>query len=57
MNARQEIDLFASLADMKTVDYRNTLALTALIDLLVQKGIITKEEFAGRARQLEAAGE
>ncbi|HEY3367565.1 MAG TPA: hypothetical protein VGK74_21110 [Symbiobacteriaceae bacterium] len=57
MTARQEIDLIAAIADMKTVDYRNTLALATLIDLLVQKGLFTREEFAQRAQQLETTGD
>ncbi|BAD41914.1 hypothetical protein [Symbiobacterium thermophilum] len=57
MKARDTIDLYATLADMKAVDYRSVLALTALIDLLVAKGIITREEMAERASQLDAAGE
>ncbi len=57
MKAREAIDLYATLADMKAVDYRSVLALSALIDLLVAKGIITREEVAERAGQLDAAGE
>lgn len=55
MNARQTIDLYATLADMKDVDYKNTLAITALIDLLIDKGILTREEMAMRAQKLDAA--
>lgn len=57
MNARERIDLYATLADMKESDYKNTLAITALIDLLIGKGLITREEIAERAQQLDAAGE
>jgi len=57
MKARDTIHLYAMLADMKEVDYRSTLALVALIDLLVAKGVITREEIAERAGQLDAAGE
>lgn len=56
MTARETIDLFAALADMKEIDYKNTLAITALIDLLVDKGVITREEMASRAQKLDAAG-
>jgi len=54
MTARQTIDLYATLADMKEVAYKNTLAITALIDLLVEKGIISPEEMAGKAQELDA---
>lgn len=57
MTARETINLYASLADMKDVMYKNTLGLTALIDLLVEKGVITKEEIAARAQKLDASGD
>ncbi len=56
MKARETIDLYATLADMKEVDYKNTLAVTTLIDLLIEKGMITRDELAERARKLDAAG-
>jgi hypothetical protein len=57
VTARQTIDLYATLADMKEVAYKNTLAVTALIDLLIAKGLITREELASTAQRLDAAGE
>ncbi|MGE5673134.1 MAG: hypothetical protein ACM3XM_04520 [Mycobacterium leprae] len=54
MSARTTLNVMATIADMKLVDYKNTLAITSLIDLLVQKGIITPEEFAETARHLDA---
>lgn len=57
MTTRQTIDLYATLADMKEVDYKNTLAVTALIELLVAKGVFTREEIAATAQRLDAAGE
>lgn len=57
VKARETIDLFATLADMKDVDYKVTLAITALIDLLVEKGVISREEMAARAQRLDAAGD
>jgi hypothetical protein len=57
MQARQTILLHASLADMKEIAYKNTLGLTALIDLLIAKGVITREELAHRAQQLDCANE
>lgn len=52
--ARETIDLYAALADMKEVDYKNILAITTLIDLLVEKGIVTRTELAERAKRLDA---
>lgn len=57
MNARDTINLYATLADMKDVSYKNTLAITTLIDLLVEKGLLSRAEIAARAQQLDAAGE
>jgi hypothetical protein len=57
MKARETIALYATLADMKEVDYKNALAIDALIDLLIEKGVITREEMVARARRLDAAGE
>jgi hypothetical protein len=57
MTGRETIDLYATLADMKDVDYKNTLAITALIDLLIAKGLITRDEVAATAQRLDTAGE
>lgn len=57
MTARKTIDLYAALADMKEVDYKNTLAITTLIDLLIEKGVITRAEMAARAQQLDEAAD
>ncbi|EAX46866.1 hypothetical protein TcarDRAFT_0554 [Thermosinus carboxydivorans Nor1] len=49
------IDIVGQIADMKTVDYRNTLAISVLIELLVEKGLFTRQEFAAKAAELEQA--
>ncbi|PWK16530.1 hypothetical protein [Tumebacillus permanentifrigoris] len=48
-----EVDMIAQLADLKEVDYKNTLVLTALVELLVDKGILTRQEVIQKARQLD----
>jgi hypothetical protein len=48
-----EVDMIAQLADLKEVDYKNTLVLTALVELLVEKGILTRKEVIQKARQLD----
>lgn len=53
MTARETINLYASLADMKHVDYRNTLAIAALIELLIEKGLLTRDELATAAARLD----
>lgn len=49
-----KIDLVAQIADIKEINYKNTLSIASLIDLLVEKGIISKKEFAQKAKNLEA---
>jgi hypothetical protein len=49
-----EVRLLACLADMKEIDYRNTLAVASLIELLVERGVVDPEALARKARQLDA---
>lgn len=49
-----EVDVIAQLADLKEVDYKNTLVLTALVELLVEKGILDRKDVIQKARQLDA---
>ncbi len=48
-----DIDLYAQIADLKEVDYRNTLAIATIIELLVSKGLIDRMEFAQTAQKLD----
>lgn len=47
------IDIFAQLSDMKIVDYKNTLAIVSLIEVLTEKGIIGRNDIALKAKDLE----
>lgn len=47
------LELVGQIADLKDIDYKNTLAISALIELLVEKGIISRQEFAQKAHELE----
>lgn len=47
------VEVVGQLADLKTVDYRNTLAISVLIDLFIDKGLITRDEFVRKAAELE----
>ena len=42
-----DIDLYAQIADLKEIDYRNNIShpLT-IIEILVAKGFISRQEFA-----------
>lgn len=46
------LDIFGQIADMKEVDCKNTMAIAVLIDLLIEKGYFTRQEFAAKAEQL-----
>ncbi|MCT4592662.1 MAG: hypothetical protein N4A57_00085 [Anaeromicrobium sp.] len=48
-----DLEVYAELGDLKETDYRNTLAIATIIELLIQKGIITRQEFARMASRLD----
>lgn len=47
------INVIGQIADLKDTDYKNTLAITVLIELLIEKKLFTREEFAHKARELD----
>ncbi len=47
------IDLAEQLSSLKEIDYRNTLAIATLIELLTEKGIITHSEFSQKSHYLD----
>jgi hypothetical protein len=47
------INIIGQIADLKDTDYKNTLAITVLIELLIDKKFFTREEFAYKARELD----
>ncbi|MDR3560147.1 MAG: hypothetical protein P4N59_01710 [Negativicutes bacterium] len=52
---RNLLELAAQIGDLKDVDYKNTLAIAALIELLINKGLFTREEFTAQAVKLDRA--
>jgi len=52
-SAWDQVQTMAQLADVKESLYRNTLALSALIELLVEKGVLAPEDFHRKAARLE----
>lgn len=48
-----DIDLMGQLGDLKEIDYRNTLAIATLIEILAEKGIITRQEFSIKSYYLD----
>lgn len=51
--AWDQVNAIAQIADLKEANYRNTLALSALIELLVEKGILTPDDFHRKAAGME----
>jgi hypothetical protein len=54
-NVMDILDIVGQLADLKAVDSKNTLAIAVLIDLLIDKGLFSRHEFAQKAQELESA--
>lgn|GEM_PF-422144 len=48
-----ELDLISQIGNMKEVDYRNTLAIVSMIELLLEKKIISRDDLAKKAKELE----
>ena len=52
-SAWDQVQLIAKIADLKEANYQNALALSALIEILVEKGVLTPEDFHRKAAMLE----
>ncbi len=48
-----EIHIIGQIADLKDVDYKNTLVITALVELLIEKNVITRKEVLDKSYELE----
>lgn len=49
----EEVEIIAKLADLKEDHYRLTLALGAMIELLVEKGIVSRQEMERKMLELD----
>lgn len=49
----EEVNWIGKLADLKVEHYRNTLLVTALMDLLVEKGLLAREEIETKMNELD----
>ena len=49
--------VFSQIADLNETDYKTTLAITALIELLIHKNVITPQELSRIATDLEEEAE
>lgn len=50
----KEIDVYAQLAKLKEIDYKNTLAIISIIETLIDKGIITRSDIALKSSEIES---
>jgi len=55
--AWEYVQSMAKIADLAESQYRTTLALSALIELLVDKGLLSPEEFHRKTATLEKEDE
>jgi hypothetical protein len=51
--AWEQVQLAAKLADLKDDHYRTVLTLSAMLELLIDKGLLSREELAVKAEQLD----
>ncbi|GIP40602.1 hypothetical protein J31TS4_38820 [Paenibacillus sp. J31TS4] len=50
----RELDLIGKIADLKEQHYRNTVVLSAVLELLQEKNLISRQEIAAKAAELDA---
>ncbi|RRJ62858.1 hypothetical protein EHV15_07850 [Paenibacillus oralis] len=48
-----EVNVLAKLADMKEDHYHQLVTLSAIIELLTEKGILTREEIEKKALEID----
>lgn len=49
-----EIDVYSKISELKDVDYRNTLAIASIVEVLVEKGILERNDIAKKSRLLDS---
>lgn len=53
----KQLELIGQIADLKETDCHQSLALETLIELLIEKGVFTRQEFARKAQALDLLAE
>ena len=48
-----ELNLIGQIGDMKEINYKNTLAIASVIEILLEKNIITYNEIKNKAQELD----
>lgn len=49
-----DLDIIGQIADLKDIDYKNTLAIVSIIELLIEKNIITRTDITKKAQFLDS---
>jgi len=47
------VNILAQIADLKNSDYKNTLAICTIIELLIEKGILSRQELLDKSLQID----
>jgi hypothetical protein len=48
-----KVDIIGEIADLKEIDYKNTLAIVSIIELLIEKKIISRTDIIKKASFLD----
>lgn len=48
-----DVDILYQIANLKETDYKNVLVLTSLVELLIEKGIITRCELISKTKEMD----
>ncbi len=51
----EQVDYIAKLADLKEQHYQNTLILSAILELLLEKSLLTRQDIEQKAAQIDTA--
>lgn len=49
-----DINIIGEIADLKDTEYKNTLAIVSLIELLIEKKILTRKDISKKAQFLDS---
>lgn len=49
-----EVNILAKLADLKEEHYHQLVTLSAIIELLIDRGLLTRDEIARKTAELDA---
>lgn len=48
-----DVDILYQISKLKETDYNNTLVLTSLIEILIEKKVITRTELVAHSKRLD----